>query len=120
MLSLLALIASCASVIVLDEARVTTAASLRHNQARSKTACIDEQEKPYSLGALRKVNKQIQKCEAGEWVMSSTNGEPDPAVTAKKEKSCLGVKNQEYASGVLRPSGTAFERCKDGQWVGAQ
>jgi len=80
-----------------------------------KASCVDEQVLPFSNGALRKVAGQIQKCEAGVWVIDAMNGPKDPAL--EKAKPCVGVKDQQYAAGVLRQVKDKVERCRDGKWV---
>jgi len=85
------------------------------SQAKKAETCIDEQELTFSTGSLRKVTNQVQKCEAGIWVIDPMNGPKDPAL--EKAKPCVGIKDQAYAAGVLREVKDKLERCQDGKWV---
>lgn len=103
----------------------TSGAALSVQQAKpqsspKKETCIDEQERSFSKGSLRKVAAQVQKCEAGTWIIDAMNGPKDPAL--EKAKPCKGVKEQQYAAGVLRETKDKdkAERCENGKWVAAK
>lgn len=110
------LVAPCVLVLALNVVRATD----RWHQATpasqtKKDSCVDEQALAFSNGSLRKVAGQIQKCEAGVWVIDDMNGPKDPAL--EKAKPCVGVKEQQYAPAVLRQVKDKVERCHDGKWI---
>ena len=80
-----------------------------------KESCVDEQELSFSNGSLRKVAGQVQKCDAGTWIIDEMNGPKDPALA--KAKPCVGIRDQQYAAGVLRQVKEKVELCKDGKWI---
>src|SRR5215216_22725 len=86
-------------------------------QAR-KDVCVDEQVQAFSNGSLRKVAGQVQKCEAGVWVIDEMNGPQDPVLA--RQKPCVGIEGQQYAAGVLRLVKEKVERCRDGKWIGSE
>ena len=39
------------------------------NRDQAKAVCVGEMGEAFSVGALRKIAAQIQKCDAGKWVL---------------------------------------------------
>jgi hypothetical protein len=99
-----------------------TIGAAQANQERGarpgKDVCKDEKGVESSKGALRKVNEQVQVCNANNrWSIAPGMGSAPQQASTPPKKPCTGKHGETYDDGLFRSNGKTFDRCSNGTWA---
>lgn len=121
-LLVLTLLLASAAVVTINAALTPAAGRVKNairaldgDQTRPRNSCFDEKGGIFSPGSLRRVAGQIQKCDAGKWILNTPNAARSQVST--KSKTCRDARDQEYDAGVFRSIGAKVEKCDNGKWI---